>query len=208
VTDRIPSDYASGAADYDRRWARYNRASLALLRPWVAERALGRVVDVGCGTGNLLGLLADSGARVDAYAGIDPAPAMLRVAADKLRASGIPGALAAAPAEALPFADGAFHTAVSASTLHDWPDPRAGLAEVHRVLHPGGALLLLDWDREPLAMRALNAWMRLVRVPYGRMHSRGEMEALLAAAGFRVVARARGAAGGPWRLAAFRCVRA
>jgi SAM-dependent methyltransferase len=206
VPDSPPPEYSRDAAEYDRRWARYNRASLALLRPWVASTGLGRVLDVGCGTGNLLPLLAGAGARVDAYLGIDPAPEMLRLAAEKLRASSLRGALAAAPAEALPFAEGAFDTAVSASSLHDWSDPRAGMAELRRVLRPGGTLLLLDWHRDPLPMRLLNASMRLARVRYGRMYARGEMTALLRDGGFRVEAEARGAAGGPWRLIAFRCV--
>lgn len=207
MTDPIPSAYADGAADYDRRWARYNRETLALLRPWVEGRELGRVLDVGCGTGSLLGLMADAGARVERYAGIDPAPEMLRIAADKLRAWPVRGAVVGAPAQALPFADGAFDTAVSASTLHDWPDPRAGLAEVRRVLRPSGALLLLDWDRTPLPMRALNTWMRITRVPFGRMYSRAEIADLLAGAGFRAEARVRGAAGGAWRVIAFRCTK-
>ena len=205
MPDRNPAEYTQSAAAYDRRWARYNGASMALLRPWVAGRDLGRVVDVGCGTGNLLALLAD--ARVDAYAGADLSPDMLRVAAGKLAASPVRGALAAGAAQALPFADGAFDTAVSASTLHDWPDPRAGLAEVRRVLRPGGTLLLLDWDREPLPMRLLDGWMRIARVRYRRMYARGEIARMLADAGFRVEAEARGAAGGAWRLAAFRCAR-
>lgn len=203
----VPDEYARGAAEYDRRWARYNGASLALLRPWIAGRAVGRVLDVGCGTGNLLPLLAESGARVDAYTGIDPALAMLRIAREKLRASAIRGGVLAATAEALPFADGAFDTAISASTLHDWSDPHAGIAEIRRVLRPGGELLLLDWHRDPLPMRLLNAWMRLARAGYRRMYARREMEAALAAAGFRVAAEARGAAGGPWRVIAFRCQR-
>lgn len=201
----VPHEYARGAAEYDRRWARYERSTLALLRPWIAGRALGRVLDVGCGTGNLLPLLADDG--VDAYAGIDPAPMMLRVAREKLRASTIPAGFVAATAEALPFAAGAFDTAVSASTLHDWDDPHAGLAEIRRVLRPGGELLLLDWDRDPLPMRLLNAWMRITRTGYRRMYARGEMADALAAAGFRVTAEARGAAGGPWRVIAFRSTR-
>ena len=207
MTDRIPREYAAAAAEYDRRWARYHSASMAMLRPWLAGRDLGRVLDVGCGTGNLLPLLRESGARVAAYAGIDPSPPMLRLAADKLRASGIHGAVLAAPAEALPFADGAFATAVSASTLHDWPDADAGLAEIRRVLRPGGALLLLDWHRDPLPMRLLHLGMRIARVRYRRMYSRAGMAAALARAGLRVEDEARGAAGGPWRLIAFRCVR-
>jgi ubiquinone/menaquinone biosynthesis C-methylase UbiE len=201
----LPHEYAAGAAEYDRRWARYNAASLALLRPWVAGRELGRVLDVGCGTGNLLGLLAESAARVESYAGIDPAPPMLRIAREKPRASPVRGSVLAATAEALPFADGAFDLAVSASTLHDWSDPHAGLAEIRRILRPGGELLLLDWHRDPLPMRLLNAWMRITRTGYRRMYARGEMADALAAAGFRVTAEARGAAGGLWRVIAFRC---
>lgn len=207
MTPPPATEYIHGAAEYDRRWARYNRASMALLRPWVAGRDLGRVLDVGCGTGNLLALLAQSGARVQTYAGIDPAREMLSVASEKLADSPIRGALAAGAAEALPFADAAFDTAVSASTLHDWPDAAAGLAEIRRVLRPGGALLLLDWDRAPLPMRLLDGWMRLARIRYRRMYARGEIARLLAEAGFREEAQARGAAGRPWRLAAFRCVR-
>ena len=203
----VPHEYARGAAEYDRRWARYNRATLALLRPWIAGRVLGRVLDVGCGTGNLLSLLAGSGARVDRYAGIDPAPRMLRIAREKLRASTTPGALLAATAEALPFAPGAFDTAISASTLHDWVDPHVGLAEVRRVLRPGGELLLLDWHRDPLPMRLLNAGMRIARVGYRRMYARNEVADALAGAGFRVTAEARGGAGGLWRVIAFRCER-
>src|SRR5687768_3027501 len=101
VTD-VPDEYGRDAAEYDRRWARYNTASLALLRPWVAERELGRVLDVGCGTANLLRLMTDARARLDAYVGVDPAPAMLRIARDKLRASGVRGGVLAATAEALP----------------------------------------------------------------------------------------------------------
>lgn len=207
MTPPAPAEYSCEAAEYDRRWARYNGASMALLRPWIAGLDLGRVLDAGCGTGNLLTLLADARARVDAYAGVDPAPDMLRIAAGKLAGAPFPGALAGGAAEALPFADGAFDTAVSASTLHDWPDPRAGLAEVRRVLRPGGTLLLVDWDRAPLPMRLLNGWMRLVRIRYHRMYPRGHVARLLADAGLRVEAQARGGAGGPWRLAAFRCSR-
>jgi ubiquinone/menaquinone biosynthesis C-methylase UbiE len=207
VPHDVPHEYARGAAEYDRRWARYNRATLALLRPWIARRALGRVLDVGCGTGNLLPLLADAGARADAYAGIDRAPAMLRMAREKARASATPAGFVAATAETLPFAADSFDTAITASSLHDWGDPHAGLAEIRRVLRPGGELLLLDWYRDPLPMRLLNAWMRISRAGYRRMYARGEMADALAAAGFRVTGEARGAAGGPWRVIAFRSTR-
>jgi ubiquinone/menaquinone biosynthesis C-methylase UbiE len=198
----LRAEYDRAAADYDRRWARYNRASLALLRPWIEGRHLGRVVDVGCGTGNLRPLPGDSDGRMDGYVGVDLSPGMLRVARGKVDAA-VQTGFVAADAMRLPLRDESCDTAVSASALHYWDDADAGLAEIRRVLRPGGRLLLLDWIRDPLPMRLLNAWMRITRVEYRRMYSRAELADALAAAGFRVDAEARASAGGLWRLIAF-----
>lgn len=198
-------EYDRAAADYDRRWARYNALSLDLLRPWISERTLGRLLDVGCGTGNLLPRLGEA-ISVERYVGIDPSIEMLRAAGARAAAAPFPAARLSASAAALPFAPGSFDTAVSASSLHYWPDPAAGLREIRRVLRPGGTLLLLDWDRSPVPMRLLDAWMRLTRVRYERMYAADEIERLLEEAGFRVDARTRGSAGRPWRLAGFRAL--
>ncbi|HEY7771409.1 class I SAM-dependent methyltransferase [Longimicrobium sp.] len=208
MPDTLPTsirrEYDRAAAEYDRRWARYNHASLALLRPWIAGPTLGRVLDVGCGTGNLAPALAEWGASVDAYVGVDLSPGMVRMAAPKLGVGGWPGAVVAGSALALPIATASFDTALCASNLHYWPDAHVGLAELRRVLRPGGRLLLVDWDRAPLRMRAFDLWMRRgLRIKYHRMYSRREMRALLLEAGFRVAHEARGAAGLLWRLAAF-----
>jgi hypothetical protein len=75
------------------------------------------------------------------------------------------------------------------------------------VLRPGGRLLLVDWDRAPLRMRAFDLWMRRVlRVEYQRMYSRQEILAMLHGTGFRVGHAERGGAGMVWRLAAFHAV--
>jgi ubiquinone/menaquinone biosynthesis C-methylase UbiE len=203
----IRREYDRAAAEYDHRWARYNRASLAMLRPWIEGQMLGRVLDVGCGTGNLARALAEWGATVDGYVGVDLSPGMLRMAAPKLGAGGWPGVAIAGSALALPIARASFDTAMCASNLHDWPNAAAGLAEIHRALRPGGRLLLLDWDRAPLRMRVLDLWMRqALRVEYQRMYSHQEIRALLHDAGFRVAHETRGAAGLLWRLAAFEAV--
>lgn len=199
----IRAEYDRAAADYDRRWARYNRASLALLRPWITGRDLGRVVDVACGTGNLLPLIADCAGRVECHAAVDFSPEMLRAARRKGDETEPRAGFTAADALALPFRTGSFDTAASASALHYWTDPGAGLGEIRRVLRPGGRLLLLDWWRDPPSMRLLNAWMRLARIEYHRMYARAEMTEMLQAAGFRIEDQASGRAGGPWRVIAF-----
>jgi SAM-dependent methyltransferase len=121
---------------YERGRPEYPAAAVALLARALSLGPGTLLLDVGAGTGKLSRLLAATGARVLA---VDPAAAMIRRAP-------APGVLAArAVAEALPFRAGAFHAAAAASAFHWFDGPRA-LAELHRVLAPGGALGLV-WNR-------------------------------------------------------------
>jgi ubiquinone/menaquinone biosynthesis C-methylase UbiE len=187
VSARAPAP-ARLAADYDRRWAKYNARSLALLRPLLGEDA-GEVLDLACGTANLLPMVAR-------YAGVDGSLEMLLAARRKHPAA----ALAAADAAALPFADARFDTVVCASAFHVFPEPERALGEVRRVLRPAGRLLLLDWSRARPTMRALNAWLRLTGDRYRRMYTQAEAGALLQGAGFRVVTSRRRAIDWLWEL--------
>src|SRR5512136_142637 len=107
-----------------------------LWRRWLVGGALGRTLDVGCGTGRNLPLFPP-GTRVVA---VDPHPQNLARA--RRRAPGV--SLVQARAEALPFRDGCFDTAVSGLVFCSVGDAPAGLAEVSRVLAPGGALRMLE----------------------------------------------------------------
>lgn len=198
----VRREYDALAERYDRRWARYTRESLELLRPPLAGRDAGDLLDLGCGTAALLPLLGAWGVRARRYTGADLSPEMLRAAAGKAAPGGLPAGFVAASADALPFRDGAFDTVASASSLHFWERPERALGEVRRVLRPGGRLLLVDWARDSVSMRALDLWLRAASG--GRSHRRtytvGEARALLAGAGFRVVAAGRARIGWPWTL--------
>jgi len=198
----VRAEYAALAARYDRRWATYVERSLALMRPWIEGAGLGSVLDVGCGTAALLPRLSAWSARSESYTGLDLAPEMLRMA--RAKAGDAPRvAFVAGSADALPFRAAAFDTAVSASAMHYWADPDRALAEMRRVLRPGGRLILLDWQRDPWPMRLADLAMRATGVRYTRIWSRTEARDLLRGAGFRIVGETRGSAGGFWRLMGF-----
>ncbi len=59
--------------------------------------------------------------------------------------------LEVADVTALPYADGAFTVAWTMNSLHHWSDPKAGLVELHRVLEPGGRLLVSERRPSPEA---------------------------------------------------------
>jgi SAM-dependent methyltransferase len=96
------------------------------------------VLDIGCGPGHLLERLAHRGLVVT---GIDLDPAMAERAAARL---GGRAEVRVADVAALPFPDGTFDLVVSTLSLHHWAAPPAGLAELARVLRPGGRAVI--WD--------------------------------------------------------------
>lgn len=103
----------------------------------------GRGLDVGCGTGLLAERLADRGYRMT---GVDPSAGML----DLLRARESPVEAVHASGTALPFQDDSFDTVLTVAVLHhiaDRVDVRRTLAEMVRVVRPGGRILV--WDHNP-----------------------------------------------------------
>jgi ArsR family transcriptional regulator len=125
----------------------------------LGRRALGRLVDVGTGTGRMIELF---GPRAAHAIGIDRSSDMLRLARVKLEAAGIQSSLRQGDMYALPLPDGAADSVIIHQVLHYAHSPAAAIAEASRVLAPGGTLLVVDFaahEREEL--RATDAHIRL-----------------------------------------------
>ncbi|GIF75266.1 class I SAM-dependent methyltransferase [Asanoa siamensis] len=128
------------ASSYDRQIALVERVWFGDGRSWLGRRARGRVLEVALGTGlNLAHYAPDV-----TITGIELSPEMLAIARRRAADLGRAADLREGDAEHLPFGDGSFDTVVCAYALCSIPDPRAAIAEMARVLVPGGILLLVD----------------------------------------------------------------
>jgi ubiquinone/menaquinone biosynthesis C-methylase UbiE len=140
TTERLREVWDRYAPRYDRDIGFLERRLFAGGREWVCGQAEGNVLEVAIGTGRNL---PHYPARV-AITGLDLSPGMLAVARTRAAELGRVVELREGDAQALPFPDASFDTVVCTLGLCGVPDERDAIAEMHRVLRPGGKLLLLD----------------------------------------------------------------
>lgn len=174
------------AALYDRMMAEAEKAGLSAQRQTLLARAEGRVLEIGGGTG---GNLPFYGEGVTGLVVTEPEELMARQLEHKLRGYRIPTVVTRAPAEQLPLETAGFDCAVTTLVLCTVADPARALAEVRRVLRPGGRLLFLEHVRaeDPKLAR----WQDRLRGPWswlgcGCQPNRRTVEAIRAA-GFSVL---------------------
>jgi ubiquinone/menaquinone biosynthesis C-methylase UbiE len=149
------------AASYERKSRRSEHTDeTRTLRTRVAGDAEGRTLEIGAGTGFNFSYYPDRASVV----ATEPDPEMLRRAEPRAEEHGIE--LRLAPAERLPFADASFDTVVSTGVFCSVDDPTKALAEVHRVLRPGGTIRF--WEHT----RAEGAGRRVVQRAFDPLHHR------------------------------------
>lgn len=145
------------AGSYDRSWLNELvflptlRVCLEELARWQAQRAGRpfRLLDVGCGTGALLRALAPR-PEAEQLVGLDYSTVMVRRLMEQSAAGPGAGRVQAVvgDSEHLPFADGSFDVLTCCNSFHHYPHQAAVLGGFHRVLRPGGLLILADGFRD------------------------------------------------------------
>jgi ubiquinone/menaquinone biosynthesis C-methylase UbiE len=132
------------AAGYDRTMAGAEKAVLREHRRSLLQEATGSVLEIGGGTGANLPFY---GAGVRELIVTEPEEPMARRLERRLAGYELPGRVVRAPAEELPFGGETFDFVVSTLVLCTVDDPARALAEIHRVLRPGGRLIFLEHVR-------------------------------------------------------------
>lgn len=149
-------------ASYDAFFWLSERRGMAARRRAMLAGAHGRVLEIGAGTGlNLDHYPADG---ISDLVLLEPEPGMARKLRERAEGSSLPVRVVDASAEEMPFDDGSFDTVVSTLVLCTVPDPGRTVAEIQRVLAPGGRLLFIEHVRADDARLA--RWQDRLNVPW------------------------------------------
>ena len=152
---------------YDRMLSSSQKAGLAELRREALREARGDVLEIGAGTG--LNLVAYPREGITRLVLTEPNPAMARHIEAKRGQAPVAPEVVEAPGERLPFEDASFDTVVGTLVLCEPRDPDAVVAEVARVLKPGGRYLFLEHVRsdDPRLARSQDRWAPVWRTVSG-----------------------------------------
>jgi ubiquinone/menaquinone biosynthesis C-methylase UbiE len=179
------------SAIYDRAMQGTEEAGMREMRRETLAAASGRVVEIGAGTGLNLDLYLEG---VTSLTLVEPDPHMVKRLRPKLARSSREATVIEAGAERMPLPDDSFDTAVSTLVLCTVPDPAAAIAELKRVLRPGGRLLFIEHVRaeDPGLARWQDRLERPWRFLGDGCHCNRDTVATLSASGFELGGVERG----------------
>lgn len=181
-TDKSRIAYNKKAYDYENTAdGRFTRPLRRLIINTVNVADGQRVLDVACGTGDLIASLAKK-AAIHAY-GIDIAEQMIEVA----RRENKNITYSVSPAYPLPFRDSAMDIITVSAAFHHFEEPQRFANECMRVLCSGGSLYIGEFSYPPIIRHIFNAFLPLLNSGDVRIYSKKELAGFFSNAGFKNV---------------------
>lgn len=182
-TARVRRIQDKEAPRYDRQISFFERVLFGGGREWVCSQAEGKVLELAAGTGRNLEHYPE-GVEITA---VELSPQMITIGRKRAEALGREADLRIGDVQDLDFKDESFDTVVCTLGLCTIPDPRKAIGEAHRVLRPGGKLILLEHVRSPsLPVRTIERVLEPLSVRFQADHLTREPLEYLKAEGFEV----------------------
>lgn len=155
-------------------------------RSRIVPKAEGDVLELGCGGG--INMAFYDPARLKSFSGVDPSAGLLDRSREAAQAIGIEADIRGGVGEAIPFASESFDTVLCTFTLCSVDDQKQVLAEMRRVLRPGGKILFLEHGSAP--DEVVRKWQRRIEPIWkrigGNCHLTRPITSAYEAAGFKV----------------------
>ncbi len=182
-TERVRTIQDKEAPRYDRQISFFERTLFGGGREWVCSQAEGQVLELAAGTARNLPFYPD-GVQITA---VELSPEMLAIGRKRAKELGREVDLREGDVQELDFPDESFDTVACTLGLCTIPDPRKAVAEAHRVLRPGGKLILLEHVRSPsFPVRAIERMLNPISVRFQADHLTRDPLDYLEAEGFEV----------------------
>ena len=201
----VQNEYDALAPTYDKRWDAYlsstHKVALQLLDPQKSDS----ILDVSAGTGLLAQKIVPFLGKKGRLTLVDISPGMLKVARKRLQSCSCVDILEH-DVHNLSFKSESFTKVLSVSALHYYKNPKKVLQEIHRVLQPKGALILVAWSRDTFLFKIFSVLLKIMKRNIVKIHTQKELKKLLAQTGFHVNETTRWSQG-VWSLMAVKATK-
>lgn len=184
--DRTKQHFNETASDYNNsNDGKFVEPMYEVIVNEIQKLPAGKVLDVGCGNGNLFKLLPDE--KYELF-GVDFSENMI---AEAKRNCGQKATFSVADAENLPFDSATFDIIVCNASFHHYVHPNAVLKEMHRVLKDGGRVLIGDPYMHALVRPVMNVVIKFSKEGDYHIYSLDEMKKLFAKNGLAPISSVR-----------------
>jgi len=177
---QIRKIYSRTAENYDKFWDFYSVPSYSKTLARINLQEDSKVLDLGCGTGELLNILEDRFPSSD-LTGIDLTEEMLAIAKQKLSSR---VELLLGSVTNLPFDSESFDWVIMSNIIGHLSDKKTALLEAYRVLKNPGRIVITDWTRDFQSMNLVHFYTKLINYSQYRSLKTVELENLLDECGF------------------------